>query len=80
MATDRPILRGYGVDGFRNHSRKTAGPVAYHSAVRHDGCSAYVAAKIAQWQKRWQQRGYTPLVVYLAVLTIVVFYIAMIRS
>lgn len=79
MATDRPVLRRYRIDDLRDRRWKEVRPVAYHLAVRHDGGSARVAAKVAQWQERWQQRGYTPLIAYLAVLTTVVLFLAVTR-
>lgn len=79
LATNRPLFRGYRINNLCDRRWEEIRPVAYHLAVRHDGSSARVAAKVTQWQERWKQRGYTPLIVYLAVLTTVVFYLAVTR-
>lgn len=80
MATYRPVLRGYEFNSLRDRGRKEARPVVDYSSFWHDGRPARLATTLAQWQERWQERwhkrGYTPLVIYLAVLTTVVFHLA----
>lgn len=76
MATNRFVLRGYESNSLRDRSREEARPVVDYSSFWHDGRPARLASTFAQWQQRWYKRGYTPLVIYLAILTVVVFYLA----